>query len=99
MVEVSHRQSCFEEDVFEFRLPVPVSEELADHLAEIGRLEAPIPDRSLRRLETDQFVLTTNVGRKNVTLRMTADCNGDGPRRTVRRCLDSFVDGQRPDQG
>ncbi len=89
-----HRKNCFGDDIWEYRLPVSLTDEFADHVDDFGQFDAPVPGRTLRRLETCRFVITGNVGDNDLTLRMTGDADPEAVRETIENRIETFIQEQ-----
>lgn len=99
MYQSRHRQTCFEEDIWDYRLPVALSEEFAGYVDDFGNFDAPIPGRPLRRMETGRFVLTGTVGNRRLTLRITGADDPEAVRATVEARLDAYLDDRSRPRG
>ncbi|MFT4923039.1 MAG: hypothetical protein ACI8XM_002260 [Haloarculaceae archaeon] len=94
MYQSHHRKSCFEEDIWDYRLPVALSDDFAGYVDDLGGFDAPVPGRPLRRMETERFVLTGTVGKRRLTVRITGADDPDDVRATVEERLDEFLAAQ-----
>ncbi|XGI83088.1 hypothetical protein ACEU6E_07335 [Halorutilales archaeon Cl-col2-1] len=91
MFDPREMRTCGDDTAYVYETHEPVTEEIRDCLEPVGEIERPLGEgSSLLRMETPDVVVTTNLGKNEIKLRIKPDAD-DNVKERFESCLSEYL--------